>query len=223
VDHPRASSPAPATTRGSGQRVPKAASGAALHSPPRIYPRRATKLGYLATVRIGSGSARVWPQAPRAPALTKTVRSLVGSVIVGGLSARRRDVRPPRWLTSKPGNGDAACGNGAALHPERTLPMRAQVGPWASVGFNLGRISPLRIWGGRGEFPKDSPSEPLPQSQRGDGGDHVAHVAEAAGPPHVDSHPNGGERSRGVRMEGAAPKLDYLRVVPTLSGSSIFL
>jgi hypothetical protein len=54
--------------------------------------------------------------------------------------------RPGPGPKSRPGNGDAVCGNDAALHPERadgSLPPHAQVGPWASVGFNLGRISPL--------------------------------------------------------------------------------
>jgi hypothetical protein len=35
----------------------------------------------------------------------------------------------------------------AALHPERavgSLPLSAQVGPWASLGFNLRHGSPLR-------------------------------------------------------------------------------
>ena len=67
-----------------------------------------------------------------------------------GLERLAPDVRPPRRHKSKPGNGDAACGSDAALHPERVkgpLPMRAQVGPWASLPFNLMLVSPLRDFG----------------------------------------------------------------------------
>jgi hypothetical protein len=61
-------------------------------------------------------------------------------------SQPRHDKNTTHYAPVKPGNGDAVCGNDAALHPERadgSLPLRAQVGPWASVGFNLGRSSPL--------------------------------------------------------------------------------
>jgi len=51
---------------------------------------------------------------------------------------------PPRRPKSKPGNGDAACGNDAALYTERAALLRAQAGPWASATFNRERTSPLR-------------------------------------------------------------------------------
>jgi hypothetical protein len=43
---------------------------------------------------------------------------------------------------SKPGNGDAACGNDAALHPERAALCALRASPWASAAFNLHGISP---------------------------------------------------------------------------------
>jgi hypothetical protein len=53
------------------------------------------------------------------------------------------------------------------------LETATNVGPLTSIG------------GGRGEFAvKLSLSRPLPQSQRGDGERTIAHVTEAAGPPH---------------------------------------
>ena len=61
-------------------------------------------------------------------------------------SAQRAEMVRPTPTKSKAGNGDAACGNDAALRSKRadaSRPMRAQVGPWASVGFNLGHINPL--------------------------------------------------------------------------------
>jgi len=48
-------------------------------------------------------------------------------------------------------------------------------------------VTPGCTRGGRGEFSDDSPSEPLPQSQRGDGERTIAHAAEAAGPPTPNS------------------------------------
>ena len=61
-------------------------------------------------------------------------------------SAQPAEMVRPTPTKSKAGNGDAACGNDAALRSKRadaSRPMRAQVGPGASVGFNLGHINPL--------------------------------------------------------------------------------
>ena len=78
------------------------------------------------------------------------------------------------------------------LRPRRLL--RGRLAPPHKWG------APPHKWGGRGEFPKDSPSVVLCHSRNAATGDTIVRVAEAAGPPHVDSHP----RAAKVQGGGAA-------------------
>ena len=67
---------------------------------------------------------------------------------------------------------------------------------------------------GEGEKKGSPLSRPLPQSQRGDRGERVARVAEAAGPPR-SSLPTGGTRTRAVsRLQR------FSQAMPSLSRSS---
>jgi hypothetical protein len=105
---------------------------------------------------------------------------------------------------------DHSCGAGAGVRLGERSCFRAR--PYASTSNcsgnrHNGRRSLTPIGGGRGEFAVgDSPRSSFATVATQRWGRTIAHVTEAAGPPHVDSQPRGGEGSRGVPHGGSGAR-----------------